>query len=394
MLGPAAVTTHLADLGADVIKIEPPQGDYIRRMTWPIIEGTSLMHLHLNRGKRSVTLDLRTEGGLQAFRDLVAGADVVLEAMRPGALERRGVGYEELLKVNPKLVFCSVSGYGATGPYRDMPSHGIAYDTWAGIVTPDVDADGFARIPEHVSIGINAAPMVAALAILAALVQARDTGEPSNMDIAQSDAAAYFDWYRSETEMAYRRPEDIVTGNASDDFERRPAGTAGMREGVRYQLYASADGHVLFMASEQAFWKNFCTEVGREELFERWPGSEYADHARGNLELQAELRDIFRTRTSSEWLETSERANIPIAPVNTPGNIVDDPQFQDRLPLLGHAEHGADMLPFPVRFVGAQQPTAPTMAPTAGQHTREVLAELTSYDDARIDGLFAEGALG
>lgn len=393
MLGPAAVTTHLADLGADVIKIEPPQGDYIRRMTWPIIEGTSLMHLHLNRGKRSVTLDLKTEGGLAAFRDLVATADVVLEAMRPGALERRGVGYEALLEINPGLVFCTVSGYGATGPYQEMPSHGIAFDTWAGIVIPEVDDEGFVRIPEHVSIGINAAPMVGALAILAAVIRARDTGEPTCMDIAQSDAAAFFDWYRSETEMAYRRPEDEVTGNAADDFVRRPAGTAGMREGVRYQLYESSDGHVLFMASERAFWKNFCVEVGRDDLFERWPGSEYADHARGNVELQHELRDIFRTRTTAEWLATSRDANIPIGPVNTPANIVDDPQFQDRFEVLSHEQHGADMLPFPVRFVG-ETLAPPSMAPTNGQHTREVLRQLARYNEAQLDQLEADGAFG
>ena len=111
------------------------------------------------------------------------------------------------------------------------------------------------------------------------------------------------DWYRIETERAYLRPEDEVTGNPSDDYERRPAGLAGMWEGVRYQMYEASDGHVLFMASEQAFWKNFCEGVDRMDLFEKWPGSKYADHARGNEELQAELKQIFRTRTCQEWLD-------------------------------------------------------------------------------------------
>ncbi len=133
-LGPAAITTALVDLGADVIKVEPPAGDYIREMTWPIVEGTSLMHLHLNRGKRSLVLDLRTDAGVAILKELATGADVVVEAMRPGALARRGVGYDDLRVLNPKIVFCSISGYGMTGPYRDYPSHGVAYDTWAGIV--------------------------------------------------------------------------------------------------------------------------------------------------------------------------------------------------------------------------------------------------------------------
>src|SRR5439155_14128080 len=154
MLGPAAITTALADLGADVIKVEPPQGDYVREMTWPIVEGTSLMHLHLNRGKRSVVLDLRTKEGAAIFLELVREADAVVEAMRPGGLERRGLGYERLREVNPRVVFITISGYGMTGPYKDYPSHGIAYDTWAGVVKPEVDDDGFTYIPEHVSIGI------------------------------------------------------------------------------------------------------------------------------------------------------------------------------------------------------------------------------------------------
>ena len=132
LLGPGAVGSHLADLGAEVIKVEPPQGDYIRQMTWPIIDGSSLLHWHIHRGKRSITLDLRTDEGQEIFRDLVRDADAVIEAMRPGALARRGLGFEDLLEINPKIVFCTISGYGMTGPYANLPSHGIAYDTWAG----------------------------------------------------------------------------------------------------------------------------------------------------------------------------------------------------------------------------------------------------------------------
>lgn len=393
MLGPGAVGGFLADLGADVVKIEPPQGDYIRQMTWPIIDGVSLMHLHVNRGKRSLVLDLRTDEAREIFRDLARDADVVIEAMRPGALARRGLGYDDLRELNPRIVFCTVSGYGMTGPYASMPSHGIAYDTWAGIVTPEVDEQGFTVIPEHVSIGINAAPPIGAAAILAAVIRARDVGVGAFLDLAQSDAAAYFDWYRSETWLAYRRPEDEVTGNPSDDYERRAPGTAGMREGVRYQLYESADGHVLFMASEQAFWRNFCEGVGRMDLFERWPGSTYADHARGNRELQAELRDIFKQRTSGQWLQFADDVNTPIAPVNTPQTVVDDPQFRARLPLLPHDVHGADMLPLPVRLVDEHLP-APRRAPTVGEHSDDVLRELLGLDDVELDRLRASGALG
>jgi len=393
-LGPAAVTMPLVDLGAEVIKVEPPAGDYIREMTWPIVEGVSLMHLHINRGKRSITLDLRNDGDAEIFRRLAAHCDVVVEAMRPGGLARRGVGYEQLREHNPGLVFCTISGYGMTGPYRDLPSHGIAYDTWAGIVAPQVDEEGFTYLPEHASMGIHAGPLFGALGIVAAVLRAKTTGEGSFVEIAQSDAAAAMDWYRSETWRAYERPEAEVTGNKADGFERRAPGSAGMVEGVRYQVYEAQDGRfVLFMASEQAFWRNFCEAVGRPELFERWPGSRFADHARGNTELRRELRDIFLTRPAAAWLDFGVAANVPIGPVNSPRTIADDPQFKDRFRWIPRDRLGADQLPTPLKFVGEELP-APSRAPTVGQHTDDVLRDLLGWDDARIAEARSSGGLG
>jgi crotonobetainyl-CoA:carnitine CoA-transferase CaiB-like acyl-CoA transferase len=393
-LGPAQITTFLADLGAEVIKVEPPSGDYIREMTWPIVEGVSLMHLHLNRGKRSLVLDLRTDAGVAILKELATTADAVVEAMRPGALARRGAGFEDLQAVNPKIVFCTISGYGMTGPYRDYPSHGVAYDTWAGIVNVANDDEGFTYIPEHASIGIHAGPLFGAMGILAAIIRARATGEGSYLELAQSDAAAAMDWLRSETWRSYERPESEVTGNKADNYERRAPGTAGMVEGVRYQVYETADHqHVLFMASEQAFWKNFCEAVDRADLFERWPGSKYADHARGNRELQRELRDIFATKTAAEWLEFGGRVNTPIAPVNTPKTLLDDPQFADRFALLPKEEMGADQLFTPLHFVDEELPR-PAKAPTVGQHTTDVLRSVLGYDDERIAAARSAGAFG
>jgi crotonobetainyl-CoA:carnitine CoA-transferase CaiB-like acyl-CoA transferase len=393
LLGPAAITTHLADLGAEVIKVESPSGDYIREMTWPIVQGTSLLHLHINRGKKSLTLDLRKQEGVQIYLDLARGADIVIEAMRPGSLAKRGLGYEQLRAVNPRIVFCNISGYGMTGPYQNLPAHGIAFDTWAGLVNPAYDEEGFCYIPEHPSMGMHAGPLFGALGILAGLTRARETGEGCMLEIGQSDAAAYMDWYRSESWMAYERPEDEVTGNKADHYERRAPGTAGMKEGVRYQMYESSDGHVLFMASEQAFWKSFCECVGRPELFEKWPGAKFADHARGNRELQRALREIFKSKSSAEWIRLGDEKNFPIAPVNTPKTIARDPQFIDRFPLYPASRHGADMLPFPVKFIGEQLPE-PAMAPTVGEQNRQVLREVLGYDDDRIAELTAAGALG
>jgi crotonobetainyl-CoA:carnitine CoA-transferase CaiB-like acyl-CoA transferase len=393
LLGPAAITTHLADLGAEVIKVESPAGDYVREMTWPIINGVSLLHFHINRGKKSLTLDLKTPEGVSIYKDLVKDADVVIEAMRPGSLERLGLGYEDLKTLNRRIVFCNISGYGMTGPYKNLPAHGIAFDTWAGLVNPTYDEDGYCYIPEHASMGMHAGPLFGALGVLAAVIRARATGEGSMLEIGQSDAAAYMDWYRSESWMAYERPEDEVTGNKADDYVRRAPGTAGMKEGVRYQMYESSDGHVLFMSSEQAFWKNFCECVGRMDMFEKWPGSKFADHARGNREMQFELREIFKSKSSEEWIRLGDEKNFPIAPVNTPKTIAVDPQFEARFSIYPASEHGADMLPLPIKFVGEELP-APTLAPTVGEHNEQVLRDVLGYGDAEIAKLKDAGALG
>jgi crotonobetainyl-CoA:carnitine CoA-transferase CaiB-like acyl-CoA transferase len=399
MLGPAEMGGLLADLGADVIKVEPPGGDYGRRMTWPIIrsqDGTSensLLSLHINRGKRSIVLDLRQPEGIQAYLDLVRHADAVIEAMRPGALAKRGLTMEKLRETNPAIVFCSISGYGATGPYRDMPSHGIAYDTWAGQVPVEVDENGYTVMAEHTSVGIHAGPLYGALAILAAVIRARATGEGCAMEIAQSDAAAYFDWYRIETWKGYERPDDEVYGNVADNGERRAPGIGGMRGGVRYQIYATTDGYVLFMASEQAFWKNFCDGIDRADLFERWPGTTYGDHARGNVELQAILTDVFASRSTVDWIAFGNEHNTPIAPVNTPKSILDDPQFRDRLRWLPKEDVDADMMAYPIKIDGGELP-APTKAPGPGQDADEVLRQVAGYSDEQIEKLRAGGVLG
>jgi crotonobetainyl-CoA:carnitine CoA-transferase CaiB-like acyl-CoA transferase len=201
------------------------------------------------------------------------------------------------------------------------------------------------------------------------------------------------DWLRSETYKAYERPESEVTGNQADGYERRAPGTGGMRDGVRYQFYETKDGHVLFMSSEREFWENFCKGIGRPELFEQHPGSQYADHARGNNELRTILAEVFRSRTTAEWVDFGGEWNTPIAPVNTPQTLADDPQFQDRLPWIPQERVGNAQVPSPIKLVGEELPL-PEKAPEAGQHTEEVLREVLGYSDERIAELRGAGAFG
>jgi crotonobetainyl-CoA:carnitine CoA-transferase CaiB-like acyl-CoA transferase len=395
LLGPGAVGMQLADLGAEVIKVEGPGGDYVRKMAFPIVDGISLLHWHLNRGKKSIVLDLKTKEGAATYLDLVRGADAVIEGMRPGALSRRGLGYDDLRKVNPKIVFCTHSGYGMTGPYKDMPSHGIAYDAWAGVARPSYDEEGRPTIPSYTTVGINAGPLYAALGICAAIIRARATGQGCFFEVAQSDAAAAFNWNGIEGNKAYERPEDEVTGNDGDGKgPRRPVGDDSMKEAVRYQYYRSKDGVVLFMASEREFWKNFCEGIGRPEMFERNPGAKYADHARGNVALRRELAEIFAGRTTAEWIEFGQKVNTPLCPVNTVKTIPQDPQFQARLSMRPYQEAGTDLMPSPIKLIGEDLPVAGKAAREPGRDTDEVLRRILGYDEAKIESLRRNGALG
>ncbi len=393
LLEPGALGMLLAGFGAEVIKVESPgEGDYVRRMAWPFVHGVSLLHWQVNRGKRSIVIDLRKPEGVEVFVDLVRRADVVVEGMRPGALARRGLGYEKLQEVNPRVVFCTVSGWGMTGPYRDMPSHGIGFDAWAGAAPPAVDDEGFAYIQDLTSIGTRATPAFAAAAVLAGVLRARKVGEGCQLDIAQSDVAAACNWLAISGYKAYERPESEVTGNPTDGGARRKPGTGGMEEGVRYQYYRSKDGHVLFMASERAFWENFCKGIGRPDLFEAQSGSRYADHAAGDTRLRSELQSIFENRTTQEWVEFGTEVNTPIGPVNDGRSILSDPQFQARFPWMPAEDHGADLMPLPVKVVGDDLPV-PAPAPTLGEHTDEVLSGVLGYDAERVAALHEAGAV-
>ncbi len=393
MLEPDSLGLYLADLGADVIKVEAPGGDYVRGIGWPIVEGVSLMHLHLNRGKRSIELDLRTPGGVAIFRELVVKSDVVIEGMRPGSLAKRGLGYDELVRLNPAIIFCALSGFGGTGPYRDMPSHGVGFDAWAGLVPPVTDDRGFSSIPNHVSVGTRVGGVWAALGICAALVRARATGVGANLDVAQTDAAAATDWLRIEAYRAYERPESEVTGNPSDGGVRRVPGPGGNIGAVRYQYYATSNGTILFMASERRFWENFCRGAGRYELFEANPGAPYADHALGNIPLRRELTNLFASRTTSEWVQFGLDHDCPIVPVNDSRSLPEDPQFRARMPWLPRSTYGADLVPLPLHFVN-EPSTVTRPAPTPGQQRDEVLTGVLGYSLDAISALEHSGAFG
>ena len=288
----------------------------------------------------------------------------------------------------------TISGYGMTGPYRDMPSHGIAYDVWAGIVTPKIDDDGFAYMPEHVSIGINAGPVFGALGLLAGVLRARETGEGCQLEIAQSDAAAAIDWLRSETWKAYERPR--VGGHRQRGRQLR-APRAGHRRhgaGVRYQFYATTDGYILFMASEREFWKNFCEGVGRRRAVrDAGPARSTATTPVATPSCRAICATIFATKTtrpsgSSSASSTTRRSRRQHAEDDRGRPAVPRPDAVDprRSSRRRHAAR-------PIKFVGDELPVR-RWRRRVGQHTEEVLRDVLGYDAGRIAKLHDAGALG
>lgn len=381
LLAPNMLGMHLADLGADVVKVEDPgAGDYTRHVGAAQAGGLSFLHLRWNRGKRSVVIDLRTPEGADVFRDLVMASEVVIEGLRAGALERRGLGYEALTAIKPALVFCSLSGLGQTGPYRDLATHGVAYDAYAGHAPPETTADGFVTIPRrYFDIGTQAGALYATMGVLAAVLHARATGEGTHLDVAQADAAV--SWNAG-------RLDPLLSG--------APTGSRGpdLHESVRYQYYGTSDGRtILFQASERHFFRRFCKAVGREDLVSE-SDAEFGEHAHGDIALRKELAALFATRTQAEWVALFIEADVPGGPVNSAGELVDDPQFLDRAQIVEHDHPEAG----PLRLLGTPvhtgQRLAPlTPAPAQGEHTDEVLRDVVGYDTGRITELRARGAI-
>ncbi|MCP4906331.1 MAG: CoA transferase [bacterium] len=406
MFAPNGCGMHLADLGAEVIKVEAPGiGDPARFLGKPIA-GEAPATRRWNRGKESLALDLRKQEGAAVFRELVARADAVIEGMRPGSLERRGLGYEALLEINPRLVFISVSGWGEDGPYRDLGSHGLAFDAYAGLAPSRREVDRPTRPEGHVWQGLEAAPLYGALAVVSGILRARVSGEPSRIEVSQADAGAVWNGWRiayeaarnesqeSDHEGRLRQLERIEGHAASAEFED---GGAGDRQNspmydVRYQYYAASDGLILLMATETRFWENFCRALDRPDLFERWPGERHADHDYGNEELREELARLFATRTRADWIDFFIEYDVPGSPVYEAGETWRDPHFEARDLWTDASVHGMRIPGSPLRIDGVRA-VAARGSPAHAADTDAVLRRVLDYDEERIATLRSKGVL-
>jgi crotonobetainyl-CoA:carnitine CoA-transferase CaiB-like acyl-CoA transferase len=367
LAAPGALGAQLADMGAEVIKVEQPAvGDITRALT-------GFNHLRWNRGKKGIAVDLTQPQGRDVFLDLAHTADVVVDGLRAGAMEGFGLDYAAVCAVKPEVVYCSLSGMGQTGPYRRLAVHAPALDAFAGIAPVAFREDGHPYMGPYTGVGTQAGALFAAFAVAAALVKAARTGRGQYIDVAELDAAALW------------RSNEIAQGlnggwNRPNDWRRADA--------VRGQLYETSDGkYVVFQPFEEKFWQNFCRAIDRPDLLATSSGRR-ADLAAGNEGLRAELVAIMKTRTQAEWVAFFVAHDVPGGPVHTLSEMVEDPHFQARgnVARMPDPDRGELLMPTtPIKLPGQTYEVAP--APRLGEHTAEVLSKLLGYDSGRLQAL-------
>ena len=358
----------LADFGFEVIKVEPPGGGDWSRYVPPLDPetGQGLLFTALNRGKKSFTANLKTDEGRAILLRLVETADVLLETFRPGVMERLGLGYETLAQVNARLVYCSLSGYGPTGPYRDRAGHDLNYQGLAGLLDLTGPRDGPPSMP-----GVALADLSGALwatnGILMALLERERSGQGQRVDSSLLGGALSL----------------LPLAVAQLKGGQPPARGAGELSGgvVCYNLYETGDGgHLSLSALEPGFWLIFCQAIGREEL----QGQQYAPALPGEPAYD-ELCALFLTRTRQEWIEVLGGLDACCDPVYSVEEALASAPVQ-ALDML--TEEG---LRPPVQLSG-QPVRMATTAPLLGEHTTAILAEL-GYDAARLEELQGQGVV-
>ena len=379
MAGPMC-TLLLADLGADVIKIERPgSGDDTRRMGTLLPNGFSAGFLALNRNKRSIALDLRSDDGKAVFRRMAETADVVVENFRPGVMERLELGYAALSAINPRLVYASISGFGGTGPYRSRGGFDLVAQGMSGLMS----ITGFpGGPPAKVGVPITdiGAGSFTAFGILAAYIHARRTGQGQQVDASLLEAGiAYTVWESSEYFAA-----GVVPG---------PLGSAH-RVNAPYQALRTADGYINIGAASQPTWEQFCRAIGQEALIDDPRYREPNDRKARETELAELLESILSEHTTDYWMAQLDAAGVVAGPIYDMAQVYADEQAQARemLVTLDDAELGQlRNIGIPVKL-SATPGRIRRRAPALGEHTRRILQE-HGYGDGEIEALLAAGAV-
>jgi len=383
---------NLADLGAEVIKVERPKaGDDSRAFGPPWVKDPkgqdtrdSAYFTSANRGKKSITVNLSKPEGQQLVRELAAKSDVLLENYKFGDLERYGLGYEQLKAVNPRLVYCSVTGFGHTGPYREHPGYDFMIQGMGGMMSVTGEPDGApGGGPQRAGVPIAdiITGMYASIAVCAALVHRAKSGEGQHLDLALLDSQIAL--------LAYQNTNYFATG--------RPPGRIGNLHPniVPYQPFRASDGDVILACGNDNLFRKFCEAAGCAALADDPRFATNGKRVENRAELTRLLQEVFARRTKREWVELLEAAGVPNGPINDIAQVFDEPQVKARGVRIELEHPVAGKLPMvasPMRFSSTplEYRRAP---PLLGQHTDEVLRELLGRSETEIAKLRADGVL-
>ena len=365
----------LGDLGAEVVKVEQPGfGDDTRGWGPPFTGGESAYYLCINRNKKSITLDLKSTEGVELLRQMTKVADVVIENFRPGTMERLGLGEQQLRQFNPRLIYASLTGFGADGPMRDSPGYDLIVQAWGGLMSITGTPEG-----EPVKVGVAIIDLVAGLmlgkAITAALFARERIGLGQRIDtsLLEAEVASLIN-VGSNYLIGGKIPSRW--GNAHPNI-------------VPYQNFKTADGYFVLGVASETIWRRFCQAIGRPDLAE---DSRFADNAKrveNRTALIALLSEVFLSRTNQTWLKLLNNAEVPCAPVQTVDQVFQSPQVLHRDMLVGVEHPTAGKVPMagvPVKF--SLTPASVRLPPPLlGEHNRQVLKTWLDMSDEAIEEL-------
>jgi CoA:oxalate CoA-transferase len=371
------VSMVLGDLGAEVIKIETPQGGDDSRGYGPFINGESVYFMSLNRNKKSLSLNLKSEEGKEIFMRMVQDADVVLENYRPGTMEKLGLGYEELEKVNPKIIYAASSGFGHTGPYSKRAAYDLIVQGMGGIMSLTGEPDG---TPTRVgaSIGDITSGLFTTIGILSALHNRSETGRGQKVDVAMLDCqVAILENAIARYAVDGKSPE--ATGN------RHPSITP-------FAVFKANNGHIIVAAGNDMLWKRWCQTVGREELGEDNRFSTNALRTDNWAQLEVIMGEVIAHRSMEEWLQLFDEAGIPASPIHNVEQVIKHPQViaREMVVYQQHPVAGEIVMPgIPIKL--SKTPgTIDRPAPVLGQHTLELLTGM-GFEKVVIEQMKAKG---
>lgn len=371
-------TMMLGDLGADIIKIEAPKvGDDTRQWGPPFAPGgESAYFLCVNRNKRSMTLNLRSKQGIQILKDLIRQSDILVENFRVDTLEKWGLSYAILQELKPGLIYCSITGYGYTGPYRHLPGYDFIIQAQGGVMSITGPEQG-----EPYKVGVAIADITAGLfacnAILAALFDHQRTGKGQRIDISLLDAQlAWLANVASNYLISGEKPRRY--GNAHPNI-------------VPYQTFKASDGYFALAVGNDGQWKQFCERAGKVDWAEDERFKTNANRVKNRDVLIPMLEELFLRNESSYWLSISEAAGVPCGPINSIDLLMNDPQVLARKmvievphPSAGSIQLIASPLKIPTAAVEVRLPP-----PMLGEHTEQILRDLLGYDRATVEDLRA-----